>query len=466
MALFSLALVCSIGLGLATHSHTSAANQRDCSHNSIDYKNLNNGCGAADPVEYVKDLRQNDPSDLQVIAKNFSADFHLSPSEYDDFIAHAVEGVAHKKTGTVTVGNMVVVRDAFSVGRDRKDYASKYSIPNEKTTYWASKTQDVFAEDDIPAMVYFDTRGQAQFVVLKPCGNVMGGTKVKNTASCRALNSNQPDATHKPNTYNFTATAVVVDNATVSRVVYHFGDDNSTITKTSVTAVVEHTFTKDATVTATIYATVPGGHEIQAIQIADCQKHITFIPAFYVCANLMAAAIDDQRKSFRFTVMVKTDTTGTTKLVGVDFTLDGKSTVNGANRGSQGNIYKDYAFTDAVQHTVKATVNFNTAQGVQSVSCQASITPAKIPLCTVPGHTTEAPTSPNCGYCQPSIPIGDARCTPPAATTTSSTPAPPLVNTGPGATIGLFGLATVLGFVGHKIFVNRRTSQGWTSVGS
>jgi len=454
IGLFSVALCCSVGAGLATHARSVASTRRDCNSNSLDNKDLNGGCGAADAVEYVKDLQQNQPSDLQVIAKNFNPDFHMSPSEYDDFAAHAVDGIAHKD-GVVTVANQIILTNAFSLGRDRKSYSSKYTIPNDTTTYWANKIQDIMQGSEMPAIIYFDTRGQAQFVVMKSSGNVVGGTKVKNSVSCKLLNSNQPDVTHKPNTYNFTTSALVTGDAVISRVIYHFGDDNSTVTKTDATDLVEHSFTRDANVAVTVYAAVPGGHEIQALQVADCRKHISFVPAFYVCTNLLATTIDEQRKSFRFTVMAKTDTTGMTRVQDVDFILDGKTITNGeAAKDTQGNVYKEYSFTDELQHVVKASVNFTTVQGIQSATCQASVTAAKAPLCTVPGHTTEASNSPTCGYCQPSIPIGDMHCTPPATITSSNST--PLINTGPGSAVGLFGVMTILGFFGHRFLADRR----------
>lgn len=463
ISLFFVALGCSIGMGLATHTHSSASTQRDCSSNSLDNKDLNGGCGAADAVEYIRDLQQNQPSDLQVLAKNFNPNFHMYPGQYDDFAAHAVAGVVHKD-GTVTVDGQLILTNAFSIGRDEKSYASRYSIPNDTTSYWVSKAQDVIQESEIPAIVYFDTTGQAQFVVMKPSGNVVGGTKIKNTVSCKLLNSNQPDAAHKPNTYNFTTTALTAGNSVLSRVVYHFGDDNSTITKTDASGVVEHTFTRDADVTAAVYASVPGGHEIQAPLAANCQKHISFVPAFYVCTNLLATAIDEQKKSFQFTVMAKTDTTGMTSVKDVDFILDNRLIANGVTtKDMRGNVYKEYTFTDELQHVVRANVNFTTVQGIQSATCQASVTAAKAPGCTVPGHTIEAPNSSTCGYCQPGIPIGDMRCAPPV-TTTSSNPTTPLINTGPGSAIGLFGVATILGFLGHKFLIGRRPRRGFTSL--
>ena len=455
-AVFSVALAASVGLGLVTRGFSSAAVSRDCDTNSIDYRPNNGGCGAANPAELIADIRQNDPNDLQT----FYSHFGLTAANYDQFAQTAQEGVVNRD-GTVVVNGQTVMTGVDTYGRKSFGNPNRKPITIGSTTYWHAAPSTSFASGvtSLPAMVFFDANGVAQIAVMNPCGNEITGTSVQNDVTCKALNKTQPDATHKPNTYDFTTTTAVAGNAVVSRVVYHFTDDNSTVTKTGADAgnqAVEHTFTKDADVTVTVYASVPGNHEIQALQVADCQKHITFVPPFYVCTNLLATAIDDQKKAFRFTVITKTDTTGQTVLQSADFTLDGKDTTKTVTiKDSDGNIYKEYTFTDDSQHTVKASVNFNTAQGVQSVSCQATVTPAKTPKCTVPGHETEAPNSPTCGYCQPNIPIGDTRCNPPQVKAASTQ----LVNTGPGDVVAGFVGVAVAGFIAHNIFLRRRASR-------
>src|SRR5260221_2117568 len=52
---------------------------RDCDTNSIDYKPLNGGCGAASPAELIKDIKSNNPNDL----KNIYAHFGLDASSYE-----------------------------------------------------------------------------------------------------------------------------------------------------------------------------------------------------------------------------------------------------------------------------------------------------------------------------------------------------------------------------------------------
>ncbi len=451
-ALFTLALCTAVTLGIVTKQHSSAAVSRDCDTNSIDYKPNNGGCGAADPTELIKDVRQNDPSDLQ----NFYANFGLNSSNYDQFANTAKQGTVNRD-GTVTVDGEVVMTSVDTYGRKSWGNPNRKPITISGVTYYHAAPSTSFASGvtSIPAMVMFDANGDAVVAVENPCGNGISGTKVHNAVTCNKLISTQPDAAKQPNTWHFSTDAGVIGNAKISRVVYTIVDGTTTqvINKTSTADGFDYTFKADGKVTVTVFANVPGGHEIQAAMVANCAKQIKYVPPFYACTNLLAVAIDDQKKSFRFTVITKTDSTGQTVLKDADFNLDGKNITNGVTaKDKDGNIYKEYTFTDDVMHTVKVSVNFNTAEGVKSATCQASVTPKKTPVCEVPGHEGK-PIDSNCGYCQPGIPIGDTRCTP-----TPPTP-PALTDTGPGDVIGLFSAATIAGFLGHKLLKNRASRR-------
>jgi hypothetical protein len=461
--MFTLALAGSVALGMASRGMSSAAEDRDCSKNSIDYAAYPAAgqCGAADAKEFIQDVQHNSPSDLQSF---YSAVAGLNSSNYTQFANTAVAGTVNTD-GTVKVNGVTVMTGVQTYGRESFGRSSRVAQTIAGHTYYHSAPSDSFADGvkSLSAMVMFDDKGQAQAVVMNSCGNGVSGTSVKNSVTCKSLNATQTDATHKPNSYSFTTSVAVAGNAQISRVVYHFSDDNTTVTKTGASAatqVVTHDFTKDADVTVTVYASVPGGKEIQATAVASCAKHITFVKPFLVCVNLTATAINESKKGFRFTVSSKTDTTGTTTLQNVDFILDGKDTTKGVTtKDDKGNIYKEYTFTDAVTHKVVASLNFNTAQGVQSVTCEASVTPAQTPKCTVPGHENEAPNSPTCGYCQPNIPIGDTRCTPPPVTPPTTPPAT-LVNTGPGTTAaGAFVGTLAIAFFGRTLFMSRRARR-------
>lgn len=455
---FMVAMASAISLGLASKQLTHAATTRECSPNSIDYANVNGGCGAANPVEYIQDLRTNKPADLQTISSNFTSEFNLQPGEYDDFAAHARQGVANRD-GTVVVDGQTVLTGAWSIGRQSKSYSTPMSIPGAGT-FHKSRSQDVFLSSSIPVMVYFNTDGSVKFVAMNPCGNLMGGNKVPSSATCNALRSNQDQA--NPNHWTFTTDATFGGNASLDHVEYTFSDTGEKISKNSLTDAVDHTFTKSGTVTATVYATVPGGHVIVA-KVINCSKHIDFVAPMVACVNLQAAALDDKKTSFRFTVIAQMDKYS--KLNSADFILDDTQTTAGVTTmDANGNIYKDYSFTDFNTHNVVAKLNFTTFNGVTSVTCKASVTPTKPPMCTVPGLENLPPNSPQCAFCtvpgHENLPANSPQCkpeTPPTTPSVTPTPTPTVLpTTGPGGVVGLFAGTSALGAAAHRVVSSRR----------
>ncbi|HSX30156.1 MAG TPA: hypothetical protein VLE73_06370 [Candidatus Saccharimonadales bacterium] len=443
---FTLALASSVALGVTSRHNTSAAASRDCDTNSIDYANYGGGCGAADAQELVTDIRHNVPSDLQTVYAHFG----LASTDYDKFATQAMAGTLYRD-GHIVVAGQTVATSAWTMGREKFN-AQREPITVGGKTYYHSATQDAFASgvQSLPVMVWFDANGTVKTAVVSACGNpVTKINKVVPKADCTALVSTQPDKVNKPNTYTFTAAGAFAGNATFSRVVYSFSDDNTTITKTSLTEPVTHVFKADGTVTATIFAKVPGGGEMQAATVTFCKKNIKYVPPVFVCTSLVAVPIDQQQRSFRFTVKTSMDATTTVK--SVDFTIDGKTDTNVTTKDNQGNVFKEYTFNDdGSVHTVKATVFFNTTNGVQAVSCVAQVTAKKTPMCTVPGKEHLPSNSPECGYCKPGVPFGSEACAEVLGAT--------LPSTGPTETsmVGLaFGVG-MAGFAGHKLYLRRK----------
>ncbi len=447
-AVFAVALLGSISLGLHVRSTASASAIRECSTNSIDSADVNGGCGAADPAELIADIKNNKPDDLQ----RLYAAAGLPESEYNDFAQNAEEGVINRD-GTVVVKGQTVATDAITLGRNKFN-DKRVPVTYAGVTYYYSHTQDSFAAgvQSIPIMVLFNDQGVASVMVMNPCGNLAGGTRVTPTATCKALKADQ--STANPNTYGFTTDASFSNNAAFDHVVYTVKDKSgktlTTDTETSLTKAFNHTLAKDVTVTATVYAKVPGGHTIIA-KVIDCSKSIKYTPPMFVCTALVATTVDDN--TFRFTVKTAQDSHTTVK--SADFTLDGTAVTNDVTAtDSDGNIFKQYPFSDTNSHTVSVAVNFNTLEGVKTDTghCTATVQRKEQPKCTVPGHTTEAPNSPTCGFCQPGIPIGSPQCTP----TPPTTPPQKLTDTGAGNVIGLFLGTTLLGFFAHKFYLGRR----------
>jgi hypothetical protein len=449
---FALALAGTIGLGLANRQGTFAYMPRECDPNSIDRVSMHGGCGAATPAELVADARSNNPSDLQAIYSHFG----LAPSQYDAFAdpnTGAKQGTLFRD-GHIEVEGQTVADGVWTMGRKAFN-GQREPVYIGNNTYYHSFTPDSFADGvkSLPVMVWFEKDGTVKVVIMNPCGNpVTKFRKITPKAVCKQLVTSQPDQVSKPNTYRFTAQANFENNAVFSKAVYTFSDDGTSVTKTSLTDPVEHTFKKDGTVKVTIFAKVPGGHEIQATHVILCEKQIRYIAPFFKCEQLKPIHLDEQKRKFRFTVYEKHDVT--TTLTSADFTLDGTSTTTGVTeKDVDGRIFKEYAFNDEKDHLVVAKVNFNTTEGAKSVTCQAKVTPGKLPKCTVPGKEHLPPDHPDCkppvDECLPNIPKGDVRCNPPQV----------LSKTGPASTIGMFAGASGLGFLGHRLFLRLRREQ-------
>ena len=449
--IFTLAFVSAVGLGISTRQHISAAVIRDNdSANSIDGADANGGIGAADAAELIKDIKANSPSDIATIYSRFG----LTPDKYNSFISDSKAGTLYRD-GHVEVSGQTVMTDALTMGRTSLGQSASIRKPvsiNGKT-YYQSTPEVSFAKSraSLPVMVLFDDKGVAQTVVMNACGNPVQGKPSTPSAACKTLNATQ-DKTNL-NKFTFTTNATFAGSAKLQKVVYHFSDTNTDVTKTNLTDVVDHTFAKDGTVTVTVYATVPGG----AVISTKCEKQIKHTPPMAVCTALVATAIDDQKQKFRFTVKVSTDANTTVK--NADFTADANTTTGVTTKDDKGNIYKEYTFTDDKEHIVKTTVHFTTQEGDKIATCDAKVTSKKTPMCTVPGHENELPNSENCAYCKEGIPKGDARCetTPQVLGTTTTLP-----NTGAGDVFGIFAGTSAFGAIGHRIYSKRRASRAGT----
>ncbi|HSX33326.1 MAG TPA: hypothetical protein VLF91_03250 [Candidatus Saccharimonadales bacterium] len=445
--IFALALLGTITLGLHVRSTAGATAVRDCSLDSLDYAEFpaKGDCGATTAPELIADIKHNVPSDLQSLYADQSVG--LNSSVYQKFSDTAVDGVVNRD-GTVVVNGQTVLTGAFTVGRDNFGNNRK-PITLGGHTYYFSPTQDSFASGvtQIPVMVMFTDQGVSQIIIEKPCGNIVGGMPKLPSATCKALQAQQ--STSNPNSWTFSTDATFGPNTTLNRVVYHFSDGRADIVMHTLGATAPQTFAKDVDVTATVYANVPGNHVIVA-KVIDCKKHIPHTAPMFVCTALVASAIDD--KTFRFTVKTAQDKNTTVK--SADFSLDSGTAITVTTKDAQGNLFKEYTFSDTKTHNVAVTVFFNTLEGVKSDAghCTASATPKKTPVCEVPGHIGQ-PIDSNCGFCKPGVPIGSADCAPP------TTPPSTLVDTGPAGTGALFVGTVIAGFFGHKFYLGRRARR-------
>ncbi|HSW80335.1 MAG TPA: PKD domain-containing protein [Candidatus Saccharimonadales bacterium] len=357
------AAVAVLGIGLLGYNKVFAGTTRDCSGNSIDYKNLNGGCGAANPSEFIKDVQANNPNDLKTIYSHFG----LQTNEYNRFVSSARMGMAYMD-GTIKVDGQTVATNAWSIGRTNFGYTSPYKIAG-KTYQKAADTRVLLS--NIPVMVLFNSKGEMEFAVMTACGNPAEGTHVTPKYSCDLLQKTHVSG----NTYSFTTKASASQNAKVEKVIYSFGDGTS-FTATSLTQKVNHTYATSGTFTATVkvIVSVPGKQTV-TVTSANCETKITITPPpkpFEQCVSLNATVVDEKKHSYKFVATTNQGNGATLK--DANFSFGDGTSANGVKPSGTSAVTSSHTYGKTGTFTIKAVVNFNTKDGVKSADCQTTVT--------------------------------------------------------------------------------------------
>jgi len=442
---FAIALAAAIIGGFSAKQLSSATASRDCTTNSIDFQPINGGCGAASPTELIQDIQANNPSDLQTIYADPS--IGLTSDKYQRFAATAQPGQV-LNTGDVIVDGQTVMTGAWSMGRKSFGNPNRIPIVIGGVTYFNSPTSTSFAAGvtSIPVMVMFDQNGTAEVAIMNPCGNpVLKTNKVVSTFECRELQKHA--VAGKDDTYTFTTNAPVTNFAKVVKVEYFVDSGNGPVLFDTQSNPTDNskaiTLTKTSTVSVKVTFSLPG-KQTRVITSTNCAMQIEVKPkvVMHVCSNLIATSTDNQ--TFRFTMTTAQDQGVTVK--SADFTLDGTSTTTGvATKDTDGNIFREFTFTDEVQHTVHIKrVTFvvdgqDVVVTVPDSDCATSVTPKQTPPCT------KNPNLPECKTCVPTA-TQDVNCH-------------ELPHTGPAGTAGLFAGVSALGAAGHRLVMKRRARR-------
>ncbi len=400
---------------------------QDCSTNSVVR------CGASSAADLIAKIRANNPNDLQAIYSHFK----LTPDKYDAFIREAKMGMAYRN-GEIKVDGQVVAKDAWSLGREQKSYSQPYRIG--EATYHRSDSTEVLKQD-LPVIVWFNDRGLLEIAILAACGNPMGGDNVA-APSYRCNQLRQEKVANRENTYRFTTDASAANGATVSRVVYDFGDSSAEYTAKSLDESVTHTYSKTGSFTAkvVVYVKLPGGKEVAA-NGSGCTKRIEIAErpqarsANWECTSLRATSQTGTDDEFAYTFRANT-TTSNARLVRADFDFGDGNVTNGVQvTGSSNNVSTNHTYAGAGTYTAVATVYFEAEDGAEadnedtSVTCQVEV-------------TVQAPVTP-----------AVATPEPPAA------PTPELPKTGMAGMAGLFTGASALGTLGYRWRIRHRQGK-------
>lgn len=225
-------------------------------------------CGASSKSNFISKLKANKPSDMN----NVYAAYGLPSSQYDEFKSYAKSGKINPNNGNITVDGKTVGYDGLSLGRNSKGSISKAVKIDGKTYYQSHISALTKYFND--AMVLFDAKGNVQTVVMNLCGNPIKVTPNNPKYECKMLNVTSGSDSL---TFNFSSTVSASNGASVTKVVYDFGD-GKTQTETSPSTVVTHKYATAGTYTAKVTAYVKttfGRGEFPITVTSNCTKTVT-----------------------------------------------------------------------------------------------------------------------------------------------------------------------------------------------
>lgn len=408
LILSSFVLISGGLVGFSTLSQSQPAQAANCSDNDVIR------CGAASVGDFVAKYKANTSGDLKAIYQNFG----LSPDEINRFASTAKLGTAYKD-GRVVVDGKVVATGANSLGRTTLGGKNNVPVTIGSNTYHYGSNSRNFGSNSIPALVMInpDTH-EMEFTALTACANPVWGKSPK--YKCSLLNREQVDR----DTFNFSTSVVAANGATVSRVVYDFGD-GKTQTVTNPSQKVSHTYAKAGNYTAkvTVYFSVNGREESDARK--ECTKPVEVKPEapkpVYECTALTARKIT--RTKYEFTATTSTD--GGAKLKNADFDFGDGQTAKGIGSKDEKTVVVEHEFAKEGNYKISTTVNFTIADDVESDTCKTELTVDNQPP----------------KECKPGIPEGDKRCEETPASLPSTGPAEIL-----GSALGLGSVVTAGGY--------------------
>ena len=288
----------------------------------------------------------------------------------------------------------------------------------------------------MPAFVWFDDKGVATSIILQPCGNPMGSKPEVPQYTCKELN--RTAVSGKKNTYQFTTNAPASKGATISKVVYDFGDGSAKVTKTKPTDVVTHTYTKAGNFTAkvTVYAKLPNGKEVVAngngcTSTITVQEEKVTPNAAWQCTGLTATPQTQSDNSYAYTLRASASMSNA-RIVKADFDFGDNNVAAGVTPVSAdtNTISANHTYAAAGTYQAKATITFAATNNAKA-----------------PGDSTSS-------VCETSFTITKPEVLPAATTKPQVLPA-----TGAAGAVGLFGGASILGTLGYRLRASRRTNK-------
>ncbi|MGD8373389.1 MAG: hypothetical protein PVI21_00850 [Candidatus Woesebacteria bacterium] len=340
-----------ITFGLFNPAKTNAA--VDCDNNAVIK------CGYSNLGDFWSKFQQNPYGDLQNIYGNWG----VTGNE----VANQSQHVTVYKNGEIkTDDGTIVATDAYSLGR-QSGSTNRSTINIAGNTYYYSKTQISFAANSLDGYAVFNSDDHSmKLAVLTACGNPSWGKSPG--YKCEMLQQTKVS----DSTYRYVATPYVKDGATVTKIVYDFGDGKSKTITSNFDQEVTHTYAPGQyTAKATVYFNVNGSEKsdtrVECTKLVDVPQPPTPI---YECSALTAKKIT--RTNYEFTAT--TSASGGAVLKTANFSFGDSQSAKDLTTNDGTTVTTKHEYAKAGTYTIVATANFNIAKEVKSVNCETTIT--------------------------------------------------------------------------------------------
>jgi hypothetical protein len=374
-------------------------------------------------------------AELQTIYSHFTA-----PNAFNvnTFKSSGVHVTMYKATGETKLDDgTVVATNTNSLGRENHG-ANRKPISIGNKTYYYSPIKDSFASSSLDGYAVINDDHSMALAIMMACGNPGWGTSPG--YKCQMLKQTKVNDT----TYKYVATPFTKNGATVSKIVYDFGDGKSTTVTTNFGQEVTHVYAPGKyTARSTVYFMVNGKEKSDTRQ--ECTKPVDVPqppkPVFY-CTQLLAKQVTGSRTKFTFTATGHVEN-GAVLQSGTFKFDDGKT----ATANAVGNtVTTTYEYTKVGNHTTTVDLTFNVGKDINDAKC-------KVVTTTTSETCKDTPTKPECQTCEntstkpgcetcantPSLP----ECQPPkkdCATNPEMAECKEIPSTGPEEVVGLGSL--------------------------
>lgn len=363
-----------IALGVLTTPNLASASAcpgRDDDTNAFIY------CGFNNLDELVTKFNQNPYGDLQHVYG------HFGMTNINDFKQKAVHATIYKNSGEIKLDDgTVIATGALSMGREKGSGANRNPITINGKTYWYSPVQNNFGSSSLDGYALINDDHSLAFVAMKACGNPSWGTSPG--YKCQMLKQTKLSDTE----YKYLATPFTKNGATVSKIVYDFGDGESKTVTSNFTQEVSHTYVKTGKMTAraTVYFMVNGVEKSDTRDVCTKPVDVPEKPKpIFACTGLVAQPVAGSRTKFTFTGTAKAEN-GAVLQSGTFKFDDGKTaTVNAVGTS----VTTTYEYAKEGNHTTTLDLTFNVGKDEGNVKC-------KVVTKTTPPDCKDTPDAPHC----------------------------------------------------------------------